>query len=387
MALLKLAIPVAGATLDSGLEFQRGNSEISLAVNDLGVYGAKAFYRFDESSWSGVANEVADSSGNSYHGTAKGGATTGVGYIVRAGVFDGVDDYIQFGDIWNSTAWNSNKISVSLWINPDSASLSGYRCLVCDGGYGRGWEICLDGGVIYLSVRDGTAGLKEISYTPSLTAGNWYHLAGTIDGGNQSLELYLNGTKVASNYSLGTFTDFNGGDGASIANSDGGLGCQSPHVGTATCGYFAGKIDQVRVFGDVLTSTQVSALYGEYGYSTTSPTATLLKVGGISNTTFKWSTLANRENLGGETGSLKYQKAVFNQADESDLVWNGTWLTLAQIQALVDEVGTYAKLRSQHISDGAQDASLSDLSIDVDVPTSGSSGGISKSRLINTGGF
>ena len=71
-------------------------------------------FRMDELSWNGTTGEVIDSSGNNDNGTARGGLTTvDPGHLCRAGDFDGVDDYIESNDIYDSLKGTS---SMSFWI-------------------------------------------------------------------------------------------------------------------------------------------------------------------------------------------------------------------------------------------------------------------------------
>lgn len=60
------------------------------------------------------------------------------------------------------------------------------------------------------------------------------------------------------------------------------------------------------------------------------------------------------------SGSLKYQYAT----DEAGTTWNGSWLTLTQLQAITDMDSRYFRIKAQLISDGTQDVILTSVAFD-----------------------
>ena len=85
-----------------------------------------AQYHMNEASWNGTPNEVADSSGNGWHGEADGDADTITGGIQgsRCGRFNGTGDYVDLPDI--TTIDGLDEFSVSLWANAFSCDQDGY---------------------------------------------------------------------------------------------------------------------------------------------------------------------------------------------------------------------------------------------------------------------
>jgi hypothetical protein len=74
-------------------------------------------WHFDEPSWSGIPNEVIDSSGNMNHGIAQGGANTNPGGIRNNyGNFDGFNDSVKVDTSW--TLNMSKSITVTAWMRP-----------------------------------------------------------------------------------------------------------------------------------------------------------------------------------------------------------------------------------------------------------------------------
>ena len=100
------------------------------------------YLQMDESIWNGTSNEVVDSSGNGYHGTANGGAvTTANGKFGRAGDFTGNDDYVDLrvngvtpaelsftsSDAWTLSAWikwqNNTATYYEFWTGASTTEL------------------------------------------------------------------------------------------------------------------------------------------------------------------------------------------------------------------------------------------------------------------------
>jgi hypothetical protein len=86
-----------------------------------------------------------------------------------------------------------------------------------------------------------------------LTGGSWYHLAGTYDGNKQSL--YVNGILCTNkSYSWGT-TAYGYIDQSNVVARLGATPDATP------ANFFAGKMDDVRVYGSGLSSNAVYAAY------------------------------------------------------------------------------------------------------------------------------
>src|SRR4030042_302205 len=73
--------------------------------------GLIAYWRLNESSWNGTSGEVKDVLGNR-NGTSISGANTTSGLFARAGSFDGVNDYVNLGNIFSSPQDNG---TISFW--------------------------------------------------------------------------------------------------------------------------------------------------------------------------------------------------------------------------------------------------------------------------------
>ena len=84
----------------------------------------RAEYRFDADGWSGDADEVVDSSGNSYHGRAV-NATTTAGKICNAADFSatGISDYVLLD---NSAMDGLSDFTLSIWTKTAKTGQQGY---------------------------------------------------------------------------------------------------------------------------------------------------------------------------------------------------------------------------------------------------------------------
>ena len=136
-------------------------------------------YKMDDAPWSGVANEVKDSSGNSNNGTSKNGASiVNSGKICKGGLFDGAG-YIDSG---HDFSWDKNgKFSMSIWVKPDSVASD--MPLISKSG---DWEytlMLLDNGKVGFNYW-GAPGNDEMGVMTydSVKAGEWSHIVFTYDG-------------------------------------------------------------------------------------------------------------------------------------------------------------------------------------------------------------
>ena len=136
-----------------------------------------------------------------------------------------------------------SNMSLSMWVKPNVVQNS----LLIDKGFSDSYYMYLNSnGSFKLACASGGANWEVSSASSLITAGSWYHLAGTFDDTSNEAVLYLNGTEVARTTGIS----------ASISNnsSDLVIGASSPSGGLALNGY----VDDVRVYGCALTPTEVS---------------------------------------------------------------------------------------------------------------------------------
>ena len=147
------------------------------------------YWKMDEASWAGVANEVVDSSGNADHGTAAGGATkaitTSTAKFGLAGSFDGTDDYVSGANISTSTLTG---LTYSFWMKTSANNSNGILLHWAN-------KFCRIGGVTVNKVNctvDGSSGGSAVS-TSNINDGLWHFISYTSFGNSQ--KIYFDGVQ------------------------------------------------------------------------------------------------------------------------------------------------------------------------------------------------
>ncbi len=216
---------------------------LTLTSNNITVDMAQpiADYRFDKCSWSGAAGEVQDSSGNNYNGTAQGNILTSDGKINQSGEFDGVDDYIDMGDVLDSGA--TDQWSASVWFKWNGTSPSSelvifskqnvFMTRVINGKFHYALEPhwAWDGGDTF-----------------SVTANEWTHAIITYDGEKQ--KLYKNGSLVYERNQTGN-----------IGNSDDPFTVGAFKWSSGIGQFFPGNIDELKIFDVALHEITIQEIY------------------------------------------------------------------------------------------------------------------------------
>ena len=98
-------------------------------------------------------------------------------------------------------------------------------------------------------------------YYSSVSAGNWYHIVGTFNGGSTS-KLYVNGSEVGSNTSI----NYSNSTNATWAGRE-------PHGNWSN--WLDGQIEDIRIYDRKLSSPEIKALYNLSQPSKVSPGDTL----------------------------------------------------------------------------------------------------------------
>lgn len=149
----------------------------------------------------------------------------------------------------DGTNYSQGDAAFELMFAPDH--FIGQQILLEVGGSARGVLLALDGDELVFWV-DGNA-TAEISVTlPS--AGQFYHVVGTIDLANNETALYLDGNLVVSESADGAITDWAGGNPVGL----GEIASSYPAGGTVNAaGPFSGQIGVMRFYPFVLTEAEI----------------------------------------------------------------------------------------------------------------------------------
>lgn len=219
-------------------------------------------WHMQEASWSGVASEVVDSSGEGNHGTAVGDATTiDGGYFARGGTFDGDGDSVSVA----LNLGNMDEFTISMWVAQDDWLASGFKSFAAN--YGIAYN-----GSVSLYHRPVTPTISQVAFAlvdttgSGATARSVRGVASNLLGWNQVtavysseqtvsgayyMELYINGSIVGN-----TYTDANA--------------VWTPDVSRGTILFgnctdeplpFTGQMDEVRIYNRALDTNEVSRMY------------------------------------------------------------------------------------------------------------------------------
>ncbi len=210
---------------------------VSVTVSNAAPTGLVAAYGFEE----GSGTSVGDQSGSGNGGTISGATWTTSGRYGQALTFDGVNDLVTVPDAASLDL--TTGMTLEAWVNP--TALTGWRTAVLKEqpanlvyGLYANRSSNRPNAQVFVSGAD-----RNVDGTTLLPLNTWSHLAATYDG--TTIRLYVNGAQVGQQAQTGP-----------IATSTGAL-----RVGGTTIWseWFAGRIDEVRVYNRALTVAQVQA--------------------------------------------------------------------------------------------------------------------------------
>lgn len=244
--------------LAEALDYDANND----ATNDL-----VAQWKMNEASWSGESGEVHDSSAQTplNNGTAKCVGTctvptTAVGKFDKAGLFDGIDDYIDCGKNASlDLGLSGDSFTLESWIKPNNPSPSAYGAVIAkdsytinsDRNYWFGQKISSSG--IYFGTRN-QADNNYASWITNtgLTIDSWNHIAVVWDRTGNNVILYINGK--TKNWDTSGGTPFNI---PSAYDTNVNIGMS----GDINLFPFSGLIDNVAIYNVAKTAEQIKIDY------------------------------------------------------------------------------------------------------------------------------
>lgn len=170
-------------------------------------------------------------------------------------VFDGTDDYVDFGDVFNFE--RTDPFSLDCWVNTNDYTKFQYPISKLSNSLGnRGWGFNIrDNGEISFLLINTSGGNNQIRVDSDavITSNNtWYHIVITYDGSSDEsgVNIYVNGglinfTVIFNNLSSTTIGSTN----LQISGSDG------------TNSVFDGNISNIKIYNKELSSTEVLENY------------------------------------------------------------------------------------------------------------------------------
>jgi len=206
-------------------------------------------WSMDEEDYNSSTNRLTDKTPYSNHGTNNGATlTTGKdGQANTAMSFNGVDNYVDIGDLgsvsnWTMSYWMYSNI-VEDYRNPLHTHFTG-----SSNNQGVRFEQ-YTGGLFKVGVSaDNT--WRSAGIVSNLTSGKWYHVTAVGDKTNNNLKVYLNGVKELDKSHTSWPTNF-----PSINIGRG--------FSTSSYRWFNGLIDNVRIYNRTLSEIEVESLYDQ----------------------------------------------------------------------------------------------------------------------------
>ncbi len=224
---------LAGVSSQSGVSASFG-SQSDKWLSD----GLVGYWKMDESA---TTSGAIDSSGNSNNGTYEGTASTTGGKFGRGGVFDGVGDEINMGDVVEVTG--TAELTVSAWFKtPSSGGSDNYFIVSKAGGGDDTFSLRYRADdVIWWQVANKIEEDAIAKHDGTISANTWYHAVGVYDG--SQVKVYINGIVGSEIDSLTGLTEYDSAHDLKI-----GQGME-------------GTIDEVRIYNRALSAGEVQKLY------------------------------------------------------------------------------------------------------------------------------
>jgi len=212
--------------------------------------GLIAHWEFDEGNGAIAYDSAGNNDGVVY------GAEWVDGALDGALEFDGVDDYVSVSD--DDSLTPASALTISSWVYINQISWPDRTAIVCKYYYGdRGYYLLLgknldpDTSTVGMAVAKSPTASGYVTHgTAPLQPGQWYHVATTYEPDH--MEVYVNGVEEVDNIDA-AIPD-------SIYNNS-----QPLYIGydTDKDAYFDGIIDDVRLYGRVLSAGEIEDLYGQ----------------------------------------------------------------------------------------------------------------------------
>ncbi len=242
-----------------------------------------------------MVSNVADISGQGNNGTLSGqtSTTTVIGKVGQALDFDGVDDYVVAGDTPFDGAWSNRTISA--WIKLADTNVVGRDTIVGKFNGLFGWQYMISPSEVQKFTSDGGGFFSSTQLTDT----KW-HFVSVVTGASD-ITFYLDGNPDGSS-SGATYSADN--------NNQLSIGSDSEND------YFAGSMDDVRIYNRALSAVEIKQLYdstkGNVASKTQTPTGSL-QTGLIGHWTFDGpDMISNVADISGQgnNGSLNGQTST-----------------------------------------------------------------------------
>lgn len=263
--LANVAIDVAsyapsGWTGRTQLTFLLQNSGVGTRMTSTVTNGLVGAWGFDEAS----GTSAVDASGSGSTGTITSG-TRAAGVTGSALTLNGTSTSVNAGTA-SSLDFGSGSFSVGAWIKTTGTS---FQRIVSKGDFGNtnGYLLATSGGSAVFAIGAGGVQANSVAVnTPNgLNDGRWHHVLFTVDGTADTIRGYVDGVPRALTVGSG----YCGSASGAVVNiaSCSSLSASAPdalRIGSyaGTSEFFAGSLDDVRLYNRVVPADEVRTLSG-----------------------------------------------------------------------------------------------------------------------------
>ncbi|MBP7052156.1 MAG: right-handed parallel beta-helix repeat-containing protein [Phycisphaerae bacterium] len=214
--------------------------------------GLVAHYPFD--------GDAKDASGNGLHGTVDGATLTNDHRNVdnSAYEFDGVDDYIYWGQVLP----DMDRMTVSVWVYSDEETTSSYSALFNDGDWDLGKDVVLttnSSNQIFVRADKNGFGFRYAVTVDSTMPLHrvWRHIVWVMT--ESASVIYVDARRIITDATK-TVTIPAGGSNRGNHNFTMGT-CEYPQGRMGWGGYWKGKVSTLRIYNRDLSESEVQDLY------------------------------------------------------------------------------------------------------------------------------
>ncbi len=166
--------------------------------------------------------------------------------------FDGIDDYIDFGDIYSDLQL---PFTISAWVKLDPANDQPGAVFTnrnCDPIY-TGFRLIVNNNAISMDYGDGLGGNNPAfrhgkNANVDLLTGNWNHITAVVRN-RYDIDLYLNGVNVGGDYS--------GGSDKTMDSSKPGFASTAYFKSNGIIYRFNGTVDDIRLWNRALSQSEI----------------------------------------------------------------------------------------------------------------------------------
>ncbi len=217
------------------------------------------------------------------NGTLQSGATFAAGHVGQAFSLDGTNSFVS---IPHNDSFNVSSLTLDAWVNTDTLTLppdgnprvivSKYNTVL--GSAGASWYLAMGpSGKLEFFVAQSNFAYRFIQTdAPALTAGAWFHVAGTFNMATQELKIYVNGVETPSTLDPASATI------TSIAQNTASVNI-GMFVNSANqiVGIWDGLIDEAGIYNRALSAAEIAAIAGAGTAGKCKATATVAPTGQV----------------------------------------------------------------------------------------------------------